>query len=634
MEIKLRAGKYMFPAEMWEEKDRIFLKFGFNRTLLEEVKAMEGPKWHGYDEKPRKLWSVKKSHRNLFQLDYLMGKNPYAKYDLPLVEYTSKRPLYDHQIEMVRHCLTRRSVVLAAEMGTGKTLVAIEVIEQFPDKEWFWVGPKPALRAAHEQFAHWKSPAKPKFLTYEGLTKLMDEWTPGKKAPFGVIFDESSRLKNPTSQRSQAALALAEGIREDHEDGFVIEMSGSPAPKSPADWWHQCEVACPGFLREGTFMKFKQRMAVIVNREGLTGGSYPHLVTWRDSETKCQTCGEVKEHVAHDAGAAVFNETFHSFVPGANEVVKLYERMKGLVLVKFKKDCLNLPEKVYVTLRAAPSRSTLNAAKLLTAKSVNAAQALIALRELSDGFQYKEVPSGEKGCDNCGHTGQTKEKYDPQNPEEALSNEAIEAGRVAEREAICPACSGSGKVALYTREAKQIPCPKEDLLREVLAKQEDIGRIVIYAGFTGSVDRCVSICKDEGWSTIRVDGRGWSGSSDLPPGDEALYHLFQKELGKYPKVAFIGQPGAAGMGLTLTAASTIVYYSNDFNAESKIQSEDRIHRAGMNAERGATIVELIHLPTDEKVIENLRKKRQLQDMSMGEVQLMLANVETDEDRKF
>lgn len=634
-EIKLRSGKYMIPAQMWEERDRIFIKFGFNRGLLDEVKAMEGAKWHGYEEvNPRKLWSIKKSNRNLFQLQYLMGQNPYKHYDAPLVEYKSKRPLYQHQIEMVQHCLTRRACILAAEMGCGKSLVAIEVLEQYPDKKWFWIGPKPALRAAHEQFEHWKATVKPEFYTYEGLVKVMENWPKGKKAPFGVVFDESSRLKNPTAQRSQAALALAEGVRQDHgDDGFIIEMSGSPAPKSPADWWHQCEVAKPGFLREGTFMKFKNRMGLIVTREGITGGSYPHLVTWRDDERKCASCGAAREAAQHDTQAAMFGETHHPFSPSINEVTKLYERMKGLVLVKFKKDCLDLPEKVYLTLRATPSRSVLNAAKILASKAPNAAQALTLLRELSDGFQYKEIEVGRVACSNCGSVGKIFEKYDPEYPDLALSQEAIEKGRLAEREAECPSCQGAGDLPKYQREAKQIPCPKEDLLRDILEKQEDIGRIVIYAGFTGSVDRCVSICASEKWSTIRVDGRGWNGSADLPVGDAELYDVFQKKLDKHPKVAFIGQPGAAGMGLTLTAASTIVYYSNDFNAESRAQSEDRIHRVSMNVERGATIIDLIHLPTDEKVIENLKKKRVLQEMSMGEFQRALAESEIYDNRE-
>jgi hypothetical protein len=65
----------------------------------------------------------------------------------------------------------------------------------------------------------------------------------------------------------------------------------------------------------------------------------------------------------------------------------------------------------------------------------------------------------------------------------------------------------------------------------------------------------------------------------------------------------------------LTASDTIVYYSNDFNAESRIQSEDRIHRPGS---RGANIVDFLHLPIDQLVLDNLKKKRDLQKMTMND----------------
>ena len=81
------------------------------------------------------------------------------------------------------------------------------------------------------------------------------------------------------------------------------------------------------------------------------------------------------------------------------------------------------------------------------------------------------------------------------------------------------------------------------------------------------------------------------------------------------------------MGLTLTASPTIVYYSNDFNAESRIQSEDRIHRMGMDVNRGATIIDIVHLSSDELVLNNLRNKRKLQSLTLGEMNVQLAALE-------
>lgn len=151
-----------------------------------------------------------------------------------------------------------------------------------------------------------------------------------------------------------------------------------------------------------------------------------------------------------------------------------------------------------------------------------------------------------------------------------------------------------------------------------LDEHDEIGRLVIYAGFTGSVDRCVSIVEKAGWEHIRVDGRGWvtslGGISDL-----GMLRSFQDKERKIPRLAFVGQPEAGGMGLTLTESPTIVFYSNSFSAEARQQAQDRIHRPGMDLNRGAKIIDFIHLPTDLKVLENLDKKKRLQDMTLGEL---------------
>src|SRR5262249_42566617 len=209
----------------------------------------------------------------------------------------------------------------------------------------------------------WRSKVRPRLFTYEGLTREIKNWPEGKKAPHGVIFDEASRIKTPTAQRSQAALELANGIRADWGDeGYVILMSGTPAPKSPADWWFLNEVACPGFLREGTIEKFKQRIGLIVQKESIQGGVYPQLITWKDDVNKCAQCGMLKSAPCHDPISLVTggeHGEYHAFEPSVNEVELLYKRMLGLVLVKFKAACLDLPEKQYEVIRVKPDAPTL-----------------------------------------------------------------------------------------------------------------------------------------------------------------------------------------------------------------------------------------------------------------------------------
>jgi hypothetical protein len=82
----------------------------------------------------------------------------------------------------------------------------------------------------------------------------------------------------------------------------------------------------------------------------------------------------------------------------------------------------------------------------------------------------------------------------------------------------------------------------------------------------------------------------------------------------------VGHPQAGGMALTLTSSPTELFYSNCFNGEARMQAEDRFHRMGMDTNRGATIKDLIHLPTDKLVLDNLKLKKKLQNISMGELE--------------
>ena len=43
---------------------------------------------------------------------------------------------------------------------------------------------------------------------------------------------------------------------------------------------------------------------------------------------------------------------------------------------------------------------------------------------------------------------------------------------------------------------------------------------------------------------------------------------------------FVGTPQTGGYGITLVQASTVIYYSNGYDLEKRMQSEDRAHRIG------------------------------------------------------
>jgi len=648
LRTKFKAGNYYKPVTLEFDGNRIYINFRYNKYLINEIKeSMSRPKYHGFDDvKPRKIWSVENDLRTQFIIQRLENKNPYARYDEELPDdLETNRPLYKHQKKMVVHGLNRHYVVWACEMGTGKTLSMIELMEKAKVRNplaWY-VGPKSGVKAVNMELEKWGALVLPRMFTYEGLVKELEEWIDGTPAPRVVVFDESSKLKNPTSKRSQAALHLANSVREQWGDnGYTILMSGTPAPKSPVDWWHQCEVACPGFLREGNIHTFKKRLCIVEERQSVTGGVYPHIVTWLDDENKCNKCGMDKEDNIHGPACDVFgeNET-HEFVPSVNEIAKLYRRMSGLVLVQFKKDCLDLPEKQYKVIKIKPTIEMIRASKLIVAKSARAITALSLLRELSDGFQYEEVRDGEQVCPEC--KGKKTviipipiEEQDPFSEPVEISEDRFE-----EQEHTCPHCGGIGKTPIFKRSTAVIgENPKDKQLIQDLEDHEDVGRLVVWAGFTGTIDHIVEVCKSRGWNVLRIDGRGYTGfdpygspinSQDLLYAMDGSHPKKQHYYDLYGKVVVVANPEAGGMALTLNASPTEIFYSNSFKGEARMQAEDRGHRPGMDTNRGLTIVDYICLPTDQLVLDNLKKKKKLQDLTLGELNTYV-KVDHEEER--
>jgi len=633
-----RAGNLKkVPTTIQTVKGRIeFLKSPF--ALKDDIKSMAGSRWHGYDDNnPRKIWSVKDCTRNRFQLDFMQGRNPYARWEKPLVEHEYERPLRQHQRLMSDFGLTYQYCILAAEMGTGKTLSAIEIMEKSGQTDWWWVGPKSGLKAVEREFQKWGlTGIDLKLMTYEALRTKMKNWVPGEMPPHGVIFDESSRLKNHRAKRSEAAQALADGIREAYgNDGFVIEMSGTPSPKSPVDWWSQCEIAAPGFLKEGDMKSFEWRLGVFVQKE-TSQGKHWQRVTWLDDEAKCAVCGGYPDEEQHNPD--LFADDYHKWEASENEVSYLHERLEGLVLVLHKKDCLDLPEKQYRTVRCEPSPTTNRVAKALVKIAPNAITGLTSLRELSDGFQYREEIDGTDPCPVCAASdtpGKTQIWCDPLDPDrtfemiDMLDQEYVD---TLEKQLVdCPTCDGTAEVPHKVRTVREVPCPKDKALVELLDENEDQGRLVVFAGFTGSLDRVVKLCQKQKWAVVRVDGRGWKvydmNGKPLHQADPLAYWA---DVHNNQRVVFAAHPMSGGMGLTLTESRMAVFYSNDFNPESRVQAEDRIHRMGTDENLGATIVDLIHLPTDERVRDILKDNRRLELMTMGDVTSTLG-VEDAED---
>ena len=80
---------------------------------------------------------------------------------------------------------------------------------------------------------------------------------------------------------------------------------------------------------------------------------------------------------------------------------------------------------------------------------------------------------------------------------------------------------------------------------------------------------------------------------------------------------FVGTPQTGGYGITLVQANTVIYYSNGYDLEKRMQSEDRAHRIGQK--KTVTYVDIIAEETvDTKIVKSLRKKINIASKVMGE----------------
>tara|TARA_R110001606_G_scaffold66896_1_gene153571 strand:- start:1871 stop:2770 length:900 start_codon:yes stop_codon:yes gene_type:complete len=82
-------------------------------------------------------------------------------------------------------------------------------------------------------------------------------------------------------------------------------------------------------------------------------------------------------------------------------------------------------------------------------------------------------------------------------------------------------------------------------------------------------------------------------------------------------IYLISNTQTGGYGITLTEASNVIYYSNNYDLEKRLQSEDRAHRIGQTNK--VTYIDLVAKGTvDEKIVKALRNKLNLAQEVLGD----------------
>ena len=471
------------------------------------------------------------------------------------MKYKFKTKPDTHQSSALEKSWNKKEFAYFMEMGTGKSKVLVDNMAMLYDKgkingaliiapkgvyrNWFSQEiPNHLARHIDHKTVLWTATtSKAKDKEYQQLFRVdydfhilimnVEAFSTKKGLEFAAKFlnchktlmavDESTTIKTPTAKRTKAILNLGKDAK------YRRILTGSPVTKSPLDLYTQCGFLDDTLLGYESFYAFRNRYAVMVDRN--FGG----------------------RRVQIPAGYRRLDEL--------SEILK---KFSDRVL---KQDCLDLPEKTYVerqvelTEDQKKTYATMKSAALaqLNGKMATAPHVLTQLMRLHQI--------------TCGHL---------KNDDDTITE--IKNNRI-------------------------------DALLEVLEEIE--GKAIIWANYVYDVKRIVNtISKKYGQDSI-VQYYG------AIPAEQRQKNIEKFQDPKSPARFFVGNPQTGGYGITLTAANNVIYYSNGYDLEKRLQSEDRAHRIGQK--KAVTYIDLIAPKTvDEKIRKALRKKINIATQIMGE----------------
>ena len=239
---------------------------------------------------------------------------------------------------------------------------------------------------------------------------------------------------------------------------------------------------------------------------------------------------------------------------------ELSDKLKGFSYRVLKEDCLDLPDKIYVKRNIALTPEQLKVYQQMktTALAILNGKQVTSVTVLTQLMRLHQITCGHFTADDG-------------------STQIIKNNRISELMNVLEEIEGKAIIwANYQHDIVQI--------QKAIEKEYDKDYAVTYYGLTPQDERQENIKK------------------------------FQND----PNCRFlIGTPQTGGYGITLTAANTVIYYSNGYDLEKRLQSEDRAHRIGQK--KTVTYVDLIAEDTvDEKIVKALRDKINIASEVMGE----------------
>ena len=247
-------------------------------------------------------------------------------------------------------------------------------------------------------------------------------------------------------------------------------------------------------------------------------------------------------------------------VNGFKNLGELSDKLKPFSYRVLKEDCLDLPDKIYMkrNIKLSPDQFKLYEQMRKEALAVLNGKQTTTVNTLTQLMRLQQI--------TCGHF-----TADDGSTQSIVNNRLSELMNVLEET--------EGKAIIWAHYQFDITSIIKDIV-----KVHGPGSVVDYYGLTPQDERQENIRK------------------------------FQSD----PRCRFIvGTPATGGYGITLTAANTVIYYSNGYDLEKRLQSEDRAHRIGQK--KSVTYVDIMAEETvDEKIVKALRKKINIASEVLGE----------------
>ena len=472
--------------------------------------------------------------------------------------YKYKTKPYAHQLEALKKSWAQKNYALFMEMGTGKSKVLVDNIAMLYDKG--------AIRAAlivapKGVYKNWNDIEFPVHLPeHVENTKVL--WEPNitkkKQLELDTLFDGKEDLKilimNVEAFSTSKGLDFAHSFLNIFLGRALIGIDESTTIKSPT------AKRTKNILKIGELAKY---------RRILTGS--PVTKSPLDLFSQCEFLDPwLLGHQSYYSFRARYaNMVKRNFGGRSVQLVTSYRRLDelGSKLDSFsyrvlKEDCLDLPEKVFT--------------KRIVELSKEQKEIYAQLKETALAFT-------EDG--------------------KVMSTVNVMTQLMRLHQVTC------GTFKADDGTVKHLPNNRIQSLMDCLEETE--GKVIIWATYREDIKKIVESLKKAYGEASTVE---YHGGVDPTHRQEGIAQ-FQDVKG--PTRYFVGNAQTGGYGITLTAANTVIYFSNSYDLEKRLQSEDRAHRIGQTG--SVLYIDLIAEKTiDERIVKALRTKVNIANEIMGE----------------